>query len=392
MPLNNLFPAGSYSEQSLVENLIIESVRQYGKEFYYIPRMLVAPDSIFGEDNLSKFKNSYMIEAYIDNVEEWGGSGSFISKFGYTIEDQGQLTIAKRRWEQLIGRYGQTIIPERPAEGDLMYFPQAKSLFEIKYVEHQNPFYQLGKLYVYKLKIELFQYSSERIETDIDEINQIALDMTFDVINNPNNSPMPTKRDFFSNDDFQTEAVDILNFSEQNPFGDSNTIAPNPYFKLDKLLIKYTHANSENLNTLTRIMSPYFEGKFVGYGRESRINNIISWGGDNVGSGSEYVYIDVELLRSTYPELPVIQVDLRCIWALGSMNHTDSVVLSLQGYSGGSVGTSGHTISIANSTETKNLITTTKLVTSLTTSPTDIGERIAIVTIDLLTGTASITG
>lgn len=220
MPLNNLFPAGSYGEQAMTENLIIESIRQYGKEFYYIPRVLVAPDGILGEDSLSKFKEAFMIECYIDNVQEWGGSGSFISKFGYTIEDQGQITIARRRWEQLIGRYGSSLLPDRPTEGDLLYFPTAQSLFEVKYVEHQNPFYQLGKLYVFKIKIELFQYSSERIETDIDELNQIAMDMTFDVLGSQTGVATPAKRDFFSNTDLKDEASGILNFDETNPFGD----------------------------------------------------------------------------------------------------------------------------------------------------------------------------
>ena len=181
MPINHLFPRGTRSEINLVENLIIESIRAYGNDWYYIPRILVAPDDVFGEDNLSKFKNAYMIECYLDNIDSFGGQGSFMSKFGLQIEEQGSLTIARRRWEQLVGQYGNTIIPDRPCEGDLMYFPKNDGLFEIKFVEHQSPFYQLGNLPVYKLKVELFQYSSERIETDLEEINQFALDMAFTV-------------------------------------------------------------------------------------------------------------------------------------------------------------------------------------------------------------------
>lgn len=222
MPLNNLFPRGSALEQSLVENLVIESIKQYGQEFFYIPRTLVAVDDILGEDGLSKFENAYMIEGYLDNVDNFGGNGMFMSKFGMYIEEQAQVTIARSRWERLVAEYGTVAIPSRPAEGDLLYFPLTKGIFEIKYVEHQNPFYQLGRLYVYKLKIELFQYSSERMDTDIADVDATALAMTFDVLGETTPAEAnPTKRDFFSNDELQSEATDgILNFDERNPFGD----------------------------------------------------------------------------------------------------------------------------------------------------------------------------
>lgn len=221
MPVNSLFPSGTPPEQNLVENLIIESIRQYGREFYYVPRTTVALDEIFGEDPLSTFKNAYQIEGYLDNVDNFAGQGTFMSKFGMFIEEQGQITIARSRWESLVANHGTTILPNRPAEGDLIYFPLSKGLFEIKYVEHQNPFYQLGRLYVYKLKIELFQYASERMETEIDEINQFALDMTFDVLNKSPEEADPVRRDFFDNTKLEQEANDgILNLDERNPFGD----------------------------------------------------------------------------------------------------------------------------------------------------------------------------
>lgn len=221
MPLNSLFPRGTASEQNLTENLIIESIRMYGQEFYYIPRTAVAVDPVLGEDPLSRFENAYQIEGYLDNVDNFAGQGTFMSKFGMFIEEQGQITIARARWDALVARYGTTPLPNRPTEGDLIYFPQSKGLFEIKFVEHQNPFYQLGRLYVYKLKIELFQYASERIETEINEINQFALDMTFDILNDPTGEASPARRDFFDNSNLQTEANDgILNLDEHNPFGD----------------------------------------------------------------------------------------------------------------------------------------------------------------------------
>lgn len=219
MPLNSLFPRGNQSERWMMENLIIESIRMYGQEFYYIPRTVIAMDDVLGEDNLSKFKDAYMIECYIDNIDNWGGQGSFMSKFGLQIEEQATLTVARRRWDELVGQYGKTIIPDRPCEGDLMYFPLSDSMFEVKFVEHQSPFYQLGQLPVYKLKVELFQYSSERFETDLDEINRFALDMTFDVLGKPSEIADPEHRDNRQDQTFNSEATGVINFDETNPFG-----------------------------------------------------------------------------------------------------------------------------------------------------------------------------
>ena len=167
MPTNVYFTHGTKNEQYLIEDLIIESLKIYGNEFMYIPRTLVSKDEILGEDRLSKFTSSFPIEMYFENVDSLDGQGAFIQKFGLMMEQSATLVVARRRWEQLVGRYGQTIIPTRPCEGDLIYFPLTKGLFEIKFVKHQDPFYQLGKLYVYKLQVELFQYASEQIDTGI---------------------------------------------------------------------------------------------------------------------------------------------------------------------------------------------------------------------------------
>jgi hypothetical protein len=116
---------------------------------------------------------------YFENVDSLDGQGAFIQKFGLMMEQSATLVVARRRWDQLVGRYGQTIIPTRPCEGDLIYFPLSKGLFEIKFVKHQDPVYQLGKLYVYKLQIELFQYASERIDTGIKEVDVFETLKTF---------------------------------------------------------------------------------------------------------------------------------------------------------------------------------------------------------------------
>jgi hypothetical protein len=179
MPTNVYFTQGTKNEQYLVEDLIIESLRIYGQEMFYIPRTLVAKDEILGEDRLSEFTSSFPIEMYFENVDNFGGQGAFIQKFGLMMEQSATLVVARRRWEQFIGRYDKTIIPTRPCEGDLIYFPLTKGMFEIKFVQHQDPFYQLGKLYVYKLQVELFQYSSERIDTGVAAIDAFETLKTF---------------------------------------------------------------------------------------------------------------------------------------------------------------------------------------------------------------------
>ena len=176
---NVYFTQGTRSEQMLIEDLIIESLRIYGKEVFYIPRTLVSKDEILGEDRLSKFQTAFPIEMYFENVDSYSGQGAFIQKFGLMMEQSATLVVARRRWDQFIGRFDATIIPTRPNEGDLIYFPMTKSLFEIKFVQHQDPFYQLGKLYVYKLQVELFQYASERIDTGVKEIDAFESLKTF---------------------------------------------------------------------------------------------------------------------------------------------------------------------------------------------------------------------
>ena len=176
---NVYFTQGTRTEQMLVEDLIIESLRIYGKEVFYIPRTLVSKDEILGEDRLSEFKTAFPIEMYFENIDSYGGQGAFIQKFGLMIEQSATLVVARRRWDQFVGRYGVTTVPSRPNEGDLIYFPLTKSLFEIRFVSHQDPFYQLGQLYVYKLQVELFQYASERIDTGVKEVDAFESLKTF---------------------------------------------------------------------------------------------------------------------------------------------------------------------------------------------------------------------
>lgn len=184
---NYLFPSlGTRAETNVARDIIEEAIRSTGQEIYYIPRKLVAFDKILGEDRLSEFKGSFRICAYLEQVEGFGGAGPFMSKFGYNIEEQATFVVGRLEWEKSVGRYGDTILPSRPCEGDLLWFPIPNALFEIMFVDHQGEgvsgFYQLGKLYVYRLKCELFRYSSEKVESGIAEVDAHAAAQTFDLL------------------------------------------------------------------------------------------------------------------------------------------------------------------------------------------------------------------
>jgi hypothetical protein len=237
MPRNVYFTQGTKSEQYLLEDLIVESLKIYGQDMYYIPRTLVNQDLVLGEDVLSKFEAAYEIEMYFEDVDDFQGQGTFLQKFGIEVEKSATLVVARRTWEQLIGRHGVTRIPSRPAEGDLIYFPLTKKLFEVRFVEHEDPFYQLGKLYVFKLRIETFQYASEKLDTGIAEIDAIedaysydqdmvrAEDGEFIVGEEADElyaleSEADPSTDISDNTKYDSEGSGLVDFDEANPFGE----------------------------------------------------------------------------------------------------------------------------------------------------------------------------
>lgn len=155
-------------EQSLIEDLVIESIRIYGIDVWYLPRTLVAKDDLLNEDDLSSFNEAYLVEMYIKSVDGFEGEGDFLSKFGLQIRDSVTMTMAQRVYETEIGL--NTAI-NRPREGDLIYLPLNRKFFEIQHVEHEAIFYQMGSLQTYDLRAELFEYSGERFATGQDELD-----------------------------------------------------------------------------------------------------------------------------------------------------------------------------------------------------------------------------
>ena len=172
MPRNPYFSLGTKSEKNLYEDIVIEGLKIYGHDVYYLPRKIINEDGIFNETTLSEFGQSFVLEAYVENIDGFEGEGDLLSKFGLEMRDQATLVVANRRWEQLIGRFLEDTTQVRPHEGDLIYFPMVNTLFEIMYVEEETPFYQLQNLPVFKLKIEAFEYSNEAIDTGVEAIDK----------------------------------------------------------------------------------------------------------------------------------------------------------------------------------------------------------------------------
>jgi|TARA_R100000030_G_scaffold8484_2_gene5766 hypothetical protein len=178
MATNSYFTQGTTGEQDLIGDLVVEQIKMFGKDVYYLPRTLVNEDTVFSEDNLSKFESAYQIEAYIETVNGFGGDGDLFSKFGVRISDQVTFIISRTRFTEAVDDNAQLIVEGRPNEGDLIYFPLANKLFKIMYVEHEQPFYQLGKIHVWGLKCELFEFGDEQIDTGVAEIDVIEQDFS----------------------------------------------------------------------------------------------------------------------------------------------------------------------------------------------------------------------
>jgi len=271
MAVNHYFQAGrgigNENEKRLHENIIIESLKIFGQDVYYMPRTLVNRDLIFGEDTSSKFDDSYAIEMYFESNEGFAGEQEIINKFGLEIRDDTTLVVSKRRFEEHVSSTANLIASGRPNEGDIIYVPLMNSFFEILFVEDQEPFFQLGSLPVYKLKVTRWEYASEKLDTGNEVIDQYEDKRTLDILQHkvsleigqvaldgdgsivledyldyasgqpaflmletytPGATNIQTQSPYADNLDLNAEAGyntvsladDILDFTERNPFGE----------------------------------------------------------------------------------------------------------------------------------------------------------------------------
>ena len=252
MPTNVYFDTGTTSEQRLYEDLIIEQLKMYGQDVYYLPRKLANKDTIFGEDPASSFDDSYIIEMYVNNTDGFMGEQEIIKKFGLELRDDIKFTVSKLRWETLISNNSDLQNTTRPNEGDLVYFPTTKAFFEIQFVEHEAPFYQQSALPVYQLSCTKWEYASERLDTGITTIDATEDALSTDTMNfqftlenevgsfvlesdigetnyvinesftMATQQPVDTGKAFEAKAGTTTSSTadDILDFSERNPFGE----------------------------------------------------------------------------------------------------------------------------------------------------------------------------
>ncbi len=244
MPTNVYFDTGTTAEQRLYENLIIEQLSVFGQDVYYLPRKLVNQDTLFGEDTSSSFNDAYIIEMYLDDIEGYQGQKEMMTKFGLDMQDEATWVVSKKRFEQLISTDQNLIVSTRPNEGDLIYFPRGKKLFEIGFVDHDDPFYQLANLPVFKMRCRTFEYSHEDMTTGVTDIDAIETAQSLDALEyqvtlesgteSGTNYLITENGDWIVSEEYSPDTVDtssdsdwfetqgdsILDFSEMNPFGE----------------------------------------------------------------------------------------------------------------------------------------------------------------------------
>jgi len=258
MAINHHFQGGNgignTNEKKLYEDLIIEGLKIYGHDVYYLPRTLVNRDLILGEDSLSKFDDSYLIEMYVETTEGLAGEQELINKFGLEIREETTFMLSKRRWMDAVDSYHTMIKEGRPNEGDIIYYPLMNKFFEISFVEDQEPFFQLGNLPVYKLRARTWEYSSERLDTGVTDIDSAEDQYSLDQLAHQfmledgtgalqlENDSVSGDANYFINEEYnlQTQSTyaqnldldaqagfntedtsdDILDFTERNPFGE----------------------------------------------------------------------------------------------------------------------------------------------------------------------------
>ena len=208
----------------------------YGHDVHYLPRTRIKDDLIYGEDTYSEFNSQYFLEMYIKNVEGFAGQGDFLSKFNLEIRDQVTFTVARRVFNEEVGVYTSFV---RPREGDLIYFPLNNKLFEIKFVEHEAIFYQLGSLQTFDITCELFEYNNEILNTGIQYVDEKQKDITLNMTDfaikletglaladeDMNDLvleafSLDTQDPISDNTQLQSEGDGILDFSEIDPFSE----------------------------------------------------------------------------------------------------------------------------------------------------------------------------
>jgi hypothetical protein len=210
----------SYSEQSLVEDLVTECLSMFGHTVYYLPRTLVKKDEIWAEDSLSYYQSAYAFDMYIKSYDSYEGDGTFLSKFNLEVRDQITFTVARRLFGNEIATERPDI--QRPREGDLVYSTMLKRIFVIKYVNNNAIFYQMGDLQVWDIVCDVWEYSNERFSTGVDEIDSI--ETKYSISNVYSNTAYETAMSdvFAQNQEFQEQGASIIDWTSVDPFSEGS--------------------------------------------------------------------------------------------------------------------------------------------------------------------------
>lgn len=206
-------------EQTLWEDLVIESIRIFGIDVIYIKRQEGEIDRILNEDDIPKYKDAYQIEMYVKNVDGFGGEGDFLSKFGLQIRDQMTLVVSRKVFDRGVTKHDDT--RKRPMEGDIIWLPFCKKMFEISFVEHESVFYQGGALQAYEVRMELMEWSNENLDDDLDEYLGSDINDRFLTDDIDSLEDLAEIDPIANNKDFHDEEQEIVDFSESDPFSEN---------------------------------------------------------------------------------------------------------------------------------------------------------------------------
>ena len=219
MAVSKYFKHGTNTEQNLLENLITESIQHRGMDLMYIPRTVVDVNELFSEDRFSKYEEVFEIEMYPINQTGYEGQGDLMSKFGIQVDHTGTFIVSRTRWATESQKVTTLQLPNRPAEGDLLYYPLSKSLFKINHVEPHSPFYQLLSNYIWTLKVSLVDFTYHELNTGNADIDDIFSSVTNELIEGL--EPTETQRQHQGQNDIMNEKADsIIDWNSSNPFGD----------------------------------------------------------------------------------------------------------------------------------------------------------------------------
>jgi len=279
MPTNVFFNHAVQTEQHLYEDLVVESLRMYGHETFYLPREIVDEDSILGEDIQSKFGDSYSVEMYIENTDGFEGEGDLFSKFGVQVRDTATFIISLRSWERFISLDSNLATGLRPNEGDLIHFPLSGSLFEIKFVEHENPFYQVGKLFVFKLQCELFEYSGEDFDTGNINIDLVEDQQAYTIEMTMNFGGSGT---YYANENITLNSVVVGEVVSWSPTDRKLTIKDNTKtLQVGDTLVGADNGASYTIGSITDILTMSNDGNSQNKEFEDKADNYLDFSETN---------------------------------------------------------------------------------------------------------------